>query len=191
MQGRLLALLLVALISSACGTFKIPQYGLSAENVIGLRKLGTGQKVNVGAFTATPAGRNEIGCRGRGPVKTLDERPFEDYVRRALIDELRVAEALSDSAPVTLTGSLGKLDFSSTRGQWLMDMTITSSNGRSLAASIVYEYSTGPAFSVPQFGSQSTADERACAATAQAFPAAVQVLIGKFVHDPEFAALLK
>ncbi len=185
----MIALLVVVLASGACSTFKIPRYGLSAENVVALRKLG--QKVNVGAFTAAPPGRSEIGCRRRGPVKTADERPFEDYVRRALIDELKVAELFSDSAPVILTGNPGKLDFNSMKGEWLMDMSVTSSNGRSLAVSTVYEYSTGPVINFTPFGNQSTADERACAETAQAFPAAVQVLIGKFVHDPQFATLLQ
>ncbi len=183
-RRQLIAPLAVVLASGACSTFKIPRYGLSAEDVVALRKLG--QKVSVGAFTAVPPGRSEIGCRSRGPVRTADERPFEDHVRRALIDEL-----FSDSAPVTLTGSLGKLDFNSMKGQWLMDMSVASSNGRSLAVSTVYEYSTGPVFNFTQFGSQSTADQRACAETAQAFPGAVPVLTGKFVHDSQFATLLQ
>ena len=33
--------------------------------------------------------------------------------------------------------------------------------------------------------------EKACALTAQAFPPAVQTLIGKLVHHPDFAGLLK
>jgi hypothetical protein len=103
MLGRLTALLLVAILSSACSSYTIPRYGLSADNVLALKKVG--QKVNVGAFTASPPSRAEIGCRGRGPVKTPDERPFEDYIRRALIDEIKVAEMLADAAPVTLTVS--------------------------------------------------------------------------------------
>jgi hypothetical protein len=189
MPCRLIALLLVALVSSACSSYTIPRYGLSADNVLALRKAG--QKVNVGAFTASPPGRAEIGCRGRGPVKTPDERPFEDYIRRALIDELKVAEMLADAAPVTLTGSLGAIDFNSMKGEWTMDMTFTSSNGRSLLLPLLYNYKTGPAFTYAQIGGQATADERACSETAQAFPVAVQVLIGKLVHHPDFPALLK
>lgn len=100
------------------------------------RKLG--EKVNVGGFTASTPGGTEIGGRGRRPVTTADERPFEDYIRRALIDELKIAEAFSESAPVTLTGNLAKLDFNSMKGEWAMDMTVTSSNGRSPALSSVY-----------------------------------------------------
>lgn len=189
MLCRLTALLLVALVSSACSTYTIPRYGLSADNVLALKKVG--QKVNVGAFSASPPGRVEIGCRGKGPVKTPDERPFEDYIRRALIDELKVAEVLSDSAPVTITGDLGRIDFNSMKGEWMLDMTFASSNGRSLVLPLVYSYKTGPAFTLSQLGSQAAADERACAETAQAFPVAVQVLIGRLVHHPDFSALLK
>jgi len=189
MLHRAIGLLLVALLGAACSSYTIPRYGLSAENVTGLKKVG--QKVNVGRFTATPLGRAEIGCRGRGPVRTADQRPFEDYIRRALIDELKIAEMFAESAPVTLTGHLAKLDFSSMKGEWLMDLTFTSSNGRSLVISIVHDYKTGPGFTFPQLGGQSSADERACTETAQAFPGAVQVLIGKLVHHPEFAALVK
>lgn len=189
MVRQLMVLLLAVLVTSACSSYTIPRYGLSAENVMGLRKLG--QKVNVGRFSASTPGKTEIGCRAAGPVKTPDERPFEDYIRRALIDELKVAEMLSASAPVTLTGNLDKIDFNSMKGEWMMDQTFTSSNGRSLTVSSIYGFRTGPAFVFHQIGGQAAADERACAETAQAFPAAVQVLIGKLVHHPEFGDLLK
>jgi len=189
MARPLIVPLLAILVASGCSSYAIPRYGVSAENVTSLRKLG--QKVNVGRFTASTPGKTEIGCRAAGPVKTPDERPFEDYIRRALIDELKVAEMLSDSATVTLTGNLDRIDFDSMKGEWMMDQTFTSSNGRSLTVSSTYGFRTGPAFVFHQIGGQAAADERACAETAHAFPAAVQVLIGKLVHHPEFAALLR
>jgi hypothetical protein len=103
-------------------------------------------------------------------VKTPDERPFEDYIRRVLIDELKVAEILSDAGPVTLAGNLGTIDFNSMKGEWTIDMTFVSSNGRSLLLPILYSYKTGPAFT---------------------FPVAVQVRIDRLVHHPDFPALLK
>lgn len=183
-------LLLAVLVTSGCSTFTIPRYGLSGENVMGLRKVG--QKVNLGTFTATPPSRTEIGCRGKGPVRTPDGRPFEEYIQRALSEELKIAEMLSDSASVTLTGNVDKIDFSSMKGEWTIDLTFRSSNGRSLSVSSKYDYKTGPAFQfAPWAGGQAAADERACAETAQAFVPAVQVLIGKLVHHAEFAALVK
>ncbi len=189
MARRSTVFLLIVLLTAACSSFTVPKYGLSAENVMGLRKLG--QKVNVGKFTATPPGRTEIGCRAKGPVRTPDGRPFEDYIQRALADELKVAEMFSDSAPVTLTGNLDKIDFSSTAGEWTMDLTFASSNGRTLTVSSKYGFKTGPAYTYALFGGQAAADERACAETAQAFAPAVQVLIGKLVHHAELDRLLK
>src|SRR5438034_11536378 len=95
MLRQLIVLLLAVLVSSACSSYTVPRYGLSAENITGLRKLGA--KVNVGRFTATTPAQTEIRCRASGPVKTPDGRPFEDYIRRALVEELKVAEMLSDS----------------------------------------------------------------------------------------------
>lgn len=189
MTHKLIVLLLTVLAVSACSSYTIPNYGLSAENIAALRKAS--QKVNVGRFTATPPGQTEISCRGRGPVRTPDGRPFEDYIRRALVDELKAAEMFSDSAALTLTGSLDKIDFSSMRGEWTMDLTVTSSHGRSLSVSSTYDFKTGPAFAFAPWGGQAAADERACAETSQAFARAVQVLIGKVVHHSEFAALLE
>ena len=190
MARHLIVLLLVVFVTSACSSYTIPRYGLSAENVTGLRRLS--QKVNVGRFTATPPGRTEISCRARGPVRTPDGRPFEDYIQRALTEEFKVADMLSDSAPVTLTGNLDKIDFSSMKGEWTMDLTFISSNGRSLTVSSTYDFKTGPAYVfAPWGGGQAAADERACGETAQAFAPAVQVLIGKLVHHAEFAALLR
>jgi len=96
-----------------------------------------------------------------------------------LIDELTVADMLSDSAPVTLTGQLNKIDFDSMAGEWQLDLTVISSNGQSLNVSDNYKYGF------------TYMGETACARTAKSFGPAVQVLIGKLVYDPKFAGLLK
>jgi hypothetical protein len=176
---QLIALLLVTVtVSAGCTTFDVGRYGVSVENNAALKKVG-GQKITVGAFTAAEPGKNEIACRAVGPIRTPDRRSFEDYIRQALIDELTVAELIAASAPITLTGQLNKIDFDSMAGEWLIDLTLTSSNGRSLNVSDKYSYE------FTYFG------ETACARTAKYFVPAVQVLFGKLVHDPKFAELLQ
>jgi hypothetical protein len=175
---RWVGCLAAVVVLTGCSSYAVPRYGVAVANVTALKKAG-GQKVNVGNFTATGGSKTEIGCRAVGPIKTPDERPFEEYIRKALIDELQVAEMYAASAPVTLTGSLNRVDFSSTDGKWSMDLTVKSSNGRSLAVANDHDYET--AFVA----------EKACALTAQAFGPAVQVLIGKLVHHPDFPALLR
>jgi hypothetical protein len=83
-----------------------------------------------------------------GPIKTPDGQPFEEYIRKALIDELQVAELFSQSAPTTLTGTLNKIDFNSNlpTGKWTFDLTVHSSNGRSANVAETYEYE--PTFSI-------------------------------------------
>jgi hypothetical protein len=176
---RLIVLLIVTVtVCTGCTTFDVGRYGVSVENNAALKNLG-GPKVAVGAFTATEPGKNEIPCRAVGPIRTPDRRSFADYIRQALIDELTVAELIASSAPVTLTGNLNKIDFDSTAGEWFIDLTLTSSNGRSLNVSDKYSYE------FTYFG------ETACARTAKYFVPAVQVLFGKLVNDPKFADLLQ
>jgi len=170
--------LMVAALCMACSSYTVARYGVSVTNVTALRQTG-GQKVNVKPFTATGESKSEITCRAVGPVKTPDERPFEEYIRKALIDELQVSELYSESGPITLTGNLDQIDFSSTSGTWVMSLTLKSSNGRSLTVANNYEYET------------SFVGEKACALSAQAFGPAVQVLIGKIVYHPDFGPLLK
>jgi hypothetical protein len=169
---------LVVFTCAGCSSYAVPRYGVSVTNVAALKKTGA-QKVNVGTFIATGGSRSDITCRAVGPIKTPDERPFEEYIRKALIDELQVAEIYSESGPITLTGTLDKVDFSSTEGKWHLALTVKSSNGRSVTIAHDHDYET--AFIA----------EKACALTAQAFGPAVQVLIGKLVHNPQFAELVK
>jgi hypothetical protein len=177
MRARISLLIAIVLISG-CSSYTITKYGVTPDNVTALRTVG-GQRVNIGPFGATKAGQTSIGCRGVGPIKAPDGSTFEEYIRRAFIDEFKVADMLADSAPVTLTGNLDKLDFSSTSGKWTIDLTLTSSNGRTLTTNEVYDYET------------SFIGEKACALTAQAFTPAVQSLVGKVFRRPEFSDLLK
>ena len=78
-----------------------------------------------------------------------------------------------------LSGRVNKVDFDSMAGEWLLDLTVTSSNGQSLT--VANKYSYGFTYIA----------ETACARTAKSFAPAVQLLIGKLVHDPRFADLVK
>jgi hypothetical protein len=83
--------LLAVVLLTGCSSYAVPRYGVSVTNVAALKQTGA-RKINVGPFTATGGSKTEITCRAVGPIKTPDERPFEEYVRKALIDELQVAE---------------------------------------------------------------------------------------------------
>lgn len=164
-------------VLAGCSTYSAARYASSADNVVALRALN-GKVANIGGFSAAKPGEREIMCRGVGPIKTPDGEPFSEFVRKALVDELKLANAFSASAPVTLTGHLDAIDFSSASGSWNLGLTVKSSNGRSMTASEQYAFTT------------SFYGETACNQTAQALMPAVQNLVGKIVRSTEFAALL-
>ena len=178
MKGRWITLLLTVTACWGCANFDVGRYGVSVENNAALRKLD-GQKVNVGAFTAAEPGKSAIACRAVGDIGTPDKQPFEEFIRKALIDELTVSNLFAQSAPVMLTGYVGKVDFNSNAGEWQLVLTVTSSNGQNMT--VVDNYKYGFTYFA----------ETACARTAKSFVPAVQVLIGKLVYNPNFADLLK
>jgi hypothetical protein len=159
-----------------CSTYAVERYAVSASNVTALRTL-RGQWINVGPFTA-PVETASLDCRMAGPVKTADGEPYSQTIRAALISELEMAEVYAPTAPVTLTGSVDKLDFDSLSGEWTLSLTLTSSNGKSLHADEKYHFAS------------SYMGDAACAQTAQAFMPSVQDLIAKVVHSPAFPALV-
>jgi hypothetical protein len=198
-------LLALGMMATGCSTFVPGRYAASVDNVTTLRKY-RGQTVNVGEFASPGAaasessssqpnassgtspkpkaakkssGLREISCRAAGPVKAPDNETFAEYVRKALLSEIKFAEIYSDTAPVTLTGSLDHIDFSSTDGIWDLTLTVRSSNGRALTVSEKYTFET------------SFVAESACNQAAQAFGPGVQNLIGKLVNHPEFPALIQ
>ena len=89
-----------------------------------------------------------------------------------------MANIFSANANIILTGHLNKIDFSSTSGYWIISLTLKSSNGNSLTVKERYNYTT------------SFYGETACNQTAQAFMPAVQDLIGKIIHHPQFTRLI-
>jgi hypothetical protein len=167
-------------VLSGCSTYAASRYSISADTVAALRDL-RGQSVRVGDFTAAQPGRTEITCRAVGPIKTPDGEAFEAFIRKALIDELRIAEVYSERAPITLTGRLDSLDFSSglTDAAWRVGLTLASSNGRSLTVAEEYKFTS------------SWYGETGCNQTAHALMPAVQNVIRKIVQHPDFAGLIR
>jgi hypothetical protein len=114
---------------AGCSTYTATRYSISADTVTALRAFRP-QKVNVGAFTAAEPGRSEIMCRAVGPIRTPDGEAFEAFIRKALVDELQVAEVYAPTAPVTLTGHVEQLDFSSLSGTGLLPILLLTGQDR-------------------------------------------------------------
>lgn len=174
-----LGVLVLTLLAAGCSTYAAPRYSVSADTVSRLRALRP-SVVSVGAFTATDPGRTEIMCRAVGPIKTPDGEPFEAFIRKALIDELTLAEVYAPVAPTVLTGHLEAIDFVTfgEKATWTIALKLTSSNGVAIVVNEVYPF-------VPSWWA-----EAACQQTAQALMPAVQNLVGQVVRHRDFPALL-
>jgi len=167
----------VALALTGCANYAVPRYAVNIDNVDALRQIQA-QPVNIGPFSGAEGGRVEMTCRGNGVVKTTDGETFAAYVRKALTDELKLAQAYNAASPVTLTGELKQLNFDSLKGVWALTLSLKSSNGWSVDVQSGFEYQT------------SFVLETACTQTAQAFVPAVQNLIRHVVHNPDFIKLV-
>ena len=174
---KIIMLSVMLAVISGCSTYAADRYSISVDNVTRLKTLN-GTKINVGKFGSAKPSKSEIMCRGVGPIKTPDGQSFENFIRKALVDELKIAEVYSSTAPVTITGNLDAIDFSSASGNWNLTLTMKSSNGKSFVVAESYSFKTS------YYG------ETACNQTAQALMPAVQNLIGKVVNNKEFNTLI-
>ena len=178
---KTIAALLIACSLSACETPTTQRYAISADNNQAIKALGT-SGVGIAGFVAP--GDFSAPCRGLGPLPVADGLSHPQYIQKAFEDELKLAGAFAPSpARVALTGKIERLEFSSTRavtgGSWTIDLSVKSSNGKSLRVNEYYEFSSG------------FAAQEACRNTAEAFSRAVQDLVGKTVRHAEFAGLIR
>lgn len=151
------------------------------DNLPVLRALPQG-KVKVDPFILTTT--FDASCRGGANIDPPINMTYQGYLQAALADELKVAGLYEEKSPrVVLSGSIDKLTFSSTKsltnGEWSMGLKITSSNGKSVYASELYQFESG------------FEGGTACRRTAEAFLPAVQNLIAKLIRTAEFRALLE
>ncbi|WP_137886534.1 hypothetical protein [Pseudomonas sp. 2FE] len=172
MKSILLVTILVLL--QGCSTYAVNRYSMSMDNVEQIKRAVDGRSISVGTFTAVEPGRTTIMCRGVGPIKTPDGEPFEAYIRKALIDELRLAGAYDSAAQTNVTGTLKSIDFTSVGGAWTIVLEVQSNQGRRFEITETYQYTTS------YFG------ETACNQTAQAVMPAIQNLVKSVVSHPEF-----
>jgi hypothetical protein len=76
-------------------------------------------------------------------------------------------------------GKINALSFSSFGGYWQIDMTLNSSNGKSMDTSEQYSFHS------------SYLGDAACHDVADAFEPAVQALIAAIIADPRFPSLIR
>ena len=177
MMKQLIALFCCILITG-CSSYTTGRYSVSTENIMALRDLKA-NSVSVGAFSGTKAGQRELTCRGIYPIRTADGEPFSDFIRKAFIDEFRIANAYATTSPLVITGNIDHLDFSSVSGNMEIALTIIMSNGKSIDVNESYSFPTS-----------FFDDANACGQAAQAFIPTVQNIVGKVLKSPEFSSFI-
>ena len=181
MNFKIITVAAIAAALSACSTYTTPRYAINADTNVMLKNLGA-KDIAVGSFTGP--GNFDRSCRAAGPLAPPDGISHTDYIRKAFEDELKVAGVHAATGPrITLSGTVKKLEFSSSRGltggSWDIEMLLHSSNGKTLPVSEHYEFESG------------FVADTACKQTAEAYFPAVQNLISKAVRSPEFRTLIQ
>lgn len=175
-----LLVLFIALTIVGC-THVADRYSMSGDNVAAIRAVG-GQSFNVGAFGASQGvAETSISCAAVA-ISPPDNISFAEYIRSALVTELKIANAYSTTSPTTITGNIEALEVDasalSLTGQWRIVLK-ASVNGKVLSVTEQYI-----------FRSQSL-NMTACEGASRRLGAAVQNLLGKLVAAPEFAGVVR
>lgn len=181
MRPTLAVLLLPTLFLGGCAApYAIPAY-VSDDALAG--KLGAldARGIAIGHVAEVPF---DPSCRGLQRLALPEGLSPGQYLQKALVVELGKAGSLAGQASrVVLTGKLTRIDASSTTaitmGTWQLGLELRSSNGHVLQAAVSHEFDSGFAY------------QEACRNTAQAFPVAVQKLIGAVLDSPVFPALIR
>lgn len=135
--------------------------------------------VNIGEFSDASF-RKELTCRSLAIVETpQDGWTYADAIRYALIDELTQAERYDPESPVTITALLNRIDFETEKGSWIIRMTLSSSNGKTMTIEETLLYSN------------MGAGEIACMQAASNYLPVLTAFMKQLLASPEFAELTK
>lgn len=162
---------------SGCVSYQIPRYSISTDNVAALKAAGK-QKVAVGEFQAETVEDGKVGvraCKGGGWLKTEDGKPFADYLRRALISDLSLADRYDPQSPVVITGALTEIGIDYQKTTLRVSASLASTAGRS-GFSVVERKVTG-----------SFDPDLTCRNMKDALIPAVQDIVGDLARTPVLA----
>ena len=168
-----------ALFLGGCAN-KVHEYAPSADNVL-LMKEVTSQAISLDTFTDSGRNESSVMCRLSNPVGTPSGETFASYIEKAFKKELVIAGLYNEKAPVRLSLNLDRIYGSTVPGNtyWEFEVTLKSSNGRSMHKTVRYEYGS------------SLLAASACSEMQRSFVPAVQKLIHEILADPQFKTLLQ
>lgn len=172
------SIICATVLFTGCG-IKTSEYNVSADNVQTLRDYKE-LKLDVSNFTATTAGESSIMCRLAETVSTPKGESFEEYIKDALISELKMAGSYDKNSDLKISGNLNKIYGSTMLGNayWEINVTITSSNGRFITVNTKRDYPS------------SYLATTACNNMGTSFSPTIKQLIGDIINHKDFSSLL-
>lgn len=171
--------ILATFLFTGCG-IKTSEYNVSADNVQTLRDYKE-LKVDISNFTATTSGESSVMCRLAETISTPKGEPFSEYIKEALVSELKMAGAYDKNSDLKISGNLNKIYGSTMFGNayWEINVSITSSNGKSITVNTKRDY--------PSSYLASTA----CNNMGTSFSPTIKQLISDIVNHKDFSSLIK
>ncbi len=173
---RGVAISVFALLALAgCETFSFHQYSMSQRNIDAIKQTmaeAGKSTLAIGEFNAAASGLSNVDCGINGQIRTPHQVPFVQYIRDALIDEVKKANAYSldqIEADKVITGYLDNIKLNSSNGSWDFKLIITFKSGKSFTVMESYPF-----------------DGSSCEQSAAAFNPAVQDLIFNIINHPVF-----
>ena len=173
------SLLLATFLFTGCG-IKTSEYNVSADNVQTLRDYKE-LKLDVSNFTATNSGESSVMCRLAETISTPKGEPFSEYIKEALISELKMAGVYNKNSELKISGNLNKIYGSTMFGNayWEINVTVSSTNGKSITVNTKRDY--------PSSYLASTA----CNNMGTSFAPTIKQLIGDIINHKDFSELLR
>lgn len=173
------SLLLSTFLFTGCG-IKTSEYNVSADNVQTLRDYKE-LKLDVSNFTATNSGESSVMCRLAETISTPKGEPFSEYIKEALISELKMAGVYSKNSELKISGNLNKIYGSTMLGNayWEINVTVSSTNGKSITVNTKRDY--------PSSYLASTA----CNNMGTSFEPTVNQLVSDILNHKDFPELIK
>lgn len=164
---------------SAC-SHVAERYQPSANNLTKLRAIAPAQ-ISVGRFIEAPAvAKTEIVC-GANTISPPDGQSFAEYVRAALISELRLAGIYSETSSSVLSGRLTEVSLDSSpfaaTATWILALELQG-NGKTVSAADQYSFRS------------TTMNTTSCEASTRRLHDAVQNVVSKAIQDRGFSGLV-
>jgi len=173
------SLILATILFTGCG-IKTSEYNVSADNVQTLRDYKE-LKLDVSNFTATNSGESSVMCRLAETISTPKGESFSDYIKEALISELKMAGVYDKNSELKISGNLNKIYGSTMFGNayWEINVAVSSTNGKSITVNTKRDY--------PSSYLASTA----CNNMGTSFAPTIKQLIGDIINHKDFSELLR